>query len=551
MEDAATPLKPFSMAMIADVEKHQGRNDKLLATIATEMSAQQAKRAQLSHNGVSITKYTLPKKAGELLAENSYYAIVDGSFFSTDDELLMKTLISRAQGETVVGKVLAQDEVFIEGRAKLEISGQAQLEYFVRPLGFARVLRAIGGKRSKSNADMLAVLENQGFSAIQCVCGELALGLQKLDISHRGYILAEFPLPMSAGVLDFPNKVTHHVPSFVGDKISSLLTTHWNAKDAFWRTEGLVDELAGTPGVFNEVIEGIKKDPNGPRIDIAQEVLPHFTNDIYAISDSREGEADVDSRRNLIALRLNNAAAMAKVLDRAMSNEPDAELVEAGGHQIWKVVHREDEEVLDLTADFGGDFGAPPAQSANQPQPWLSNWAITVYDDYLMFASHVEMIQDAIVQAENHEISPLLEESDYQRVTAAIQEHLGDGASSGWQVVRTKLAYRVQYELFREGKLRQSQSMLASILDRLLQNEPEMRGKEQKVDGSKLPPFEEVAQFLQPSGMMFRTTEDGWQFGSLMLSGRDQPKPAAPTDVSGQSRQGTARVSNSTVDNKR
>lgn len=167
---------------------------------------------------------------------------------------------------------------------------------------------------------MLAVLQNQGFEAIKCVCGEISLGLDALDISHQGYVLAERPLPKSAAMLDFPNKASHDVPSFVSENISSLLATNWNAKEAFWKVEGLVDELAGTPGVFHEVIEGIKVDPNGPRIDIEKEVLPHITNDIYSISDNKPGAADVDSRRNLIALRLINAAAMAKVLDHRHEN---------------------------------------------------------------------------------------------------------------------------------------------------------------------------------------------------------------------------------------
>ena len=520
LELPAIPLKPFAMALFADVDDAKGPNDKLLDKIEHALLARKATKVLLSHLGIEIAKYTLPKRPAALLSEDIYYAIASGHFLSTDDEGLMKELISRIKGESVATKTIAEDPVFVEGRSKAQISGAGQVEYFVRPLGIARVLRAIGGKHSKSNADMLAVLRNQGFEAIKCVCGEIEFGTDTLDIAHRGYVLAERPLPKSAAVLDFPNKASGDVPNFVGPNISTLLATNWNA-EAFWKTEGLVDELAGTPGVFHEVIEGIKVDPNGPRIDIEREVLPHITNDIYSISDSKPGAADVDSRRNLIALRLSNSPAMAKVLDRAMQNEPDAELVDFKGHTIWKVVHRDDEEVTDLASDFGGDFGAPPAgQAGQQPAPWLSNWAITVYGDYLMFASHVEMIEDAIVQAESGELSPLVEEQDYQRVKAALVEQFGSDARSAWQVVRTSMAYRVQYELFREGKLMDSQSMLASILDRLLQNEGEMRIKKQKLDGKKLPPYEKVARFLQPGGVMFRSTDSGWSFGVVMLSGQ-------------------------------
>lgn len=233
-----------------------------------------------------------------------------------------------------------------------------------------------------------------------------------------------------------------------------------------------------------------------------------------------------------------------------MKIEPDADPVDYKGHLIWKVVHREDEAVKDLAADFGDDFGGPPPAAGAQPQPWLSNWAITVYGDYLMFASHTEMIEQAIEQAQTGDESPLVNESDYRRVAEAIAEQFGNDDSSAWQVVRTSLAYRVQYELFREGKLMDSQSMLASLLDRLLQNEDEMRSKAQVLNGQKLPPYEKIAKFLQPMGMVVRSTDSGWDFGAIMLS--EEGAPEAPSATLGkQEGQGTARVSNAEAEANR
>ncbi len=83
--------------------------------------------------------------------------------------------------------------------------------------------------------------------------------------------------------------------------------------------------------------------------------------------------------------------------------------------------------------------------------------------------------------------------------------------------------------------------MLASILDRLLQNETEMRIKEQKLSGTKLPPFEQIAHFLQPGGLMVRSTASGWEFGSLMLAGNGQVPVESP-DRSANAGQGTARI---------
>ncbi len=458
----------------------------------------------------------------------------------SDDEVLVKQLIDRALKPSTNG-VLASDETFTRGRELAKMTGGGQVEYFVRPLGFARVIRSIGGKRSKSTADILAVLENQGFSAIQCICGEVKLGQTELDIEHHGYVCADRPLPKSAGVLDFPNEVCRDVPNFVGRNVSSFLAINWNAKEAFWKTAGLVDELAGTEGVFDEVIEGIKKDPNGPRIDIKDDVLPLLTNDIFSISDNKEGDADVDSRRNLIALKLNDSDAMSQVLNRAMQGEPDAELVEFEGVEIWQVVHHAADEFSADGLDDFGDFGAPaPAAAPNDPQPWLSNWAITVHDGYLMFASHVELIEESIHQAKMSESSPFIESADYQRVTRALSQVFGEADASAWRILRPQEAFRVQYELFRAGKIKQSKSMLASILDRLLQNDNEIESEEQEISGEGLPEFSKITKFLQPGGMVSRTTDFGWEFGSLLLSELD----STATDQVSSSALGTARISN-------
>lgn len=539
-----TPLKPYAIVLIADIEDDPATNQRMLKEIESQLDPKNSTKQTLSHNGTTISKFRLPPRPGELIAQDTFIAVTGGMMLTSDDLEMIKKLVDRAK-ENDDTKSLSKDALFTKARGLAGIAGEGQVEYFIRPLGFARVIRSIAGKRSKSSADMLAVLENQGFLAIECVCGELRIGEPTIDMQHRGYVVAQHPLPMSAGVLDFPNQASRMVPNFVGKNISSVLVTNWNAQEAFWRTEGLVDEIAGTPGVFAEVIEGIKKDPNGPKIDIRL-VLPNFTNDIYSISDNKLGEAEIDSRRNLIALRVRDSAAMSEVLNKAMEGEPDAEAVDFNGHQIWKVVHHDDNETL--PNDFG-DFAPPPvAANNNQNQPWLSNWAITVHEDYLMFASHVEMIQDAINQTKETATSPLLESQDYKRVTAAISQYFGDRPASAWRVMRATEAYRIQYELFRKGELPKSQSMLASLLDRLLQNETEMRSKDQKISGKGLPEFSMIEKYLQPSGMTFRTTDQGWEFGSLLLS----KKFEAPTDVSSTaSSVGTARVSNSESEAKR
>ena len=134
----------------------------------------------------------------------------------------------------------------------------------------------------------------------------------------------------------------------------------------------------------------------------------------------------------------------------------------------------------------------------------MSNWAIAVHDDFLIFASHVEMIQEAIVQGAENKISPLYETEDYKRIVAALEQYFGKSDACGWRILRPKQAYRVNYELFRKGDLRRSKSMIANLLDRLLKNNDELQDKDQKISGEGLPDFQDIEKYLQPGGFRIR-----------------------------------------------
>jgi hypothetical protein len=247
----------------------------------------------------------------------------------------------------------------------------------------------------------------------------------------------------------------------------------------------------------------------------------------------------------LIALRLNAPDKIKAVLRQAMKNEPGAERVD-GPDEIFKK-SAEGTSDQDLNADFG-DFdaaGNAPA-GAGAPTPWVKSWAIAVHGDYFMFASHVEMIKDAIAQAKSGKPSPLTSEPSCERIRAALTKVFGDEPNCFWQIVRSDLSYRMQYELFRSGELDQSESMLAGLLDRLLQNGTEIKsGASKKINGSRLPKFETIAHYLQPSGMVVQTREKGWAFGSLLLA---SPNPNPKPEVDGNSE---TRVSNTDGGEKR
>ncbi|MBX3422859.1 MAG: hypothetical protein KF752_15000 [Pirellulaceae bacterium] len=536
--------KPFALVMIADVGADQKVHADMLTKIDNALAQHKAAKKQLQHLNQEITQYTLPRRTGQLLDENTFLATASGKLLVSDDLPQMQNLIAKLQGQAGSEKALQDDADFLKTRQELRISGKAQIEYFVRPLGIARVIRAISGKRSKNSADILAVLKNQGFTAVRSIAGEIWVAAEGADMAHRGFVLADFPLPRSAGVLEFPNAAMADVPSFVGENASSFMALNWDAQTAFWKARELVDELVGNQGVFDEVINGIKNDVNGPQVDIRNEFLPLLTNDILAVTDAKSGPVDVDSRRNLIALKVNDGAKAAAILNRVMKAEANAELLEIDGVAVWKVTNAKD----DNNSEEFAEFGAFDDSEEETEEPWLNQWAICVLDGYFVFASHTEMIEEAVAQSRRGQQTGLSAQADYQRIRRAVVGLMDEQTPCAWKISRNHLAFRVQYELFRQGKLQESESMLSTLLNRVVQQSEEAAGGEAKaIDGHSLPPFEEISHYLQPSGLKVLTTHTGWEFGGIWL-GRPE---AEPTELTSNYEAETARIVDSASEAKR
>jgi len=514
--------KPYALALVVDVAGRTKDTEELLASIDKQLKGKGATAKSLKIGAETVLQYTLPRKPGELLLQETFYSVAKDRLIASDDLALVEKMLA-AQVKPSTDR-LSEDADYQTAIKRVDgLLDQGEIEYFVRPIGLARVIREISGKREGSRStDVLKVLEDQGFGHFRAVAGRVEVGANGMDMLHQGAVIAPKPLPGSAAIVNTPNEVSWTLPDWIGGDVSAIVNICWNIQESFWKSEGLMDGLADSPGVFKQFVKGMAENETGPKVDIAKEVLPFLTNDIISMSDCKE-PITVDSRRTMIALRVTEPEKLFKVLERVMNNEPDAKLIEFEGHKLWKVVREDSIEGLeidagDLGADFG-EFGDQPMQSKPEDEPWLSNWAITIYGDRLMFASHAELIQDSILQAKSGKPSPLASDMEYVRARKVIEELANGRTGCSWQVLRSDLSYRVQYELFREGKLPQSQSMAATIMERLTQPKKELRGKEkQQIDGTKLPPFDQIRGYLQPGGMMFESTDDGWVYTGFLLS---------------------------------
>ncbi len=510
---AENESKPFSIAMVIDVVNRNTPAASFMKRIDDELKKRNAVEKSVTIDGVKAFHYTLPKAAGDIRAQESYYCISKDQLFATDDLKTLTELLSAQAGNKA--KSLADSDLYKRVQSKIPNEGdEPEIEYFVRPIGFAKLLRSIGGKPNKNQSDILLILDREGFSDLQCLAGNVQIATDPFDFFHHGYLVSKQPPSPSVQILDFPNLDKLEAPDWINKETATVLSFSWNLKEAFPKFKGIVDALVSN-GAFEGMIEGMRDDPQGPQIDIVKEVLPYLSSEFHVVTEISK-PVSPDSKRSLVILKLNDPnTKLPKVLERYGKGEPDSKPIDFEGIRIWSFENKQDAE---LELDFDVNKGNKGKENA-EDEPLLDKWAITIFGDYFIFASDAEMIKDAISGAKIAANKTAFEkEKDVAKVMEMLGNVAGGEGRSMNQITRSDRAFEMQYELFRQGILPESRSMMATILDKILKPKNGEKPAPQKVNGAKLPPFAAIQHFFTASGGVVRTEQDGWSVQSFILS---------------------------------
>lgn len=526
--------KSDAVVLTVDVTGKQAQVAALMAKISQNQKANGAKESQVTIAGKPVTKFELPKEPGDIGPEEAYYVVQDDLLVATDSAVTMKYILEAiTAGKTdnllsldSFGNVLTRAEA---GRA----ADTYDFEWFVEPFGYAEVVRSQQGGRKKRGTDMLQLLRNQGFDAVQGLGGYINFVVadpnQPMEMVHSTFIYAPTdPEAMSgqrfrlgARVLDFPNDNNFTPYNWVPGKLATFLDFRWDIQKAFEFSETIVNEYADDD-IFDELIKSMKDDPAGPKVDIVNQIVNHLDNKVCMLVDVKQ-PITPQSEQRLIAVKLINAAPVKAAIQQIMEQDPNAKKIEFGGQDIWEVHEEdEDEEIPTLMISgpgFPSTLGVAHQVPAKPPGPKVPNAAVTVVDDWLYFANNKEIIQKVIETKNAGGAANLLSnEADYQQMDKALAV-LGSGTDSFRHFARSDETARMTYELMRQGKMPEAESAVGKAINQIwsIGQEDEDFTREQEIDAGKLPPFAQVEKYLGPSGSYGRTEANGWFVSGAML----------------------------------
>ena len=320
------------------------------------------------------------------------------------------------------------------------------------------------------------------------------------------------------------------------------MTLQWDMKTAFESAESLVDDVVGEKGVFDDVIASLKEDPDGPQIDVANELVGCLGTRVSIISDHTM-PIDVDSERLVIAIETHDPDQVAKTVAKSMSTDPDMRKVEFNGHIIWELIDRTDAipkleietpGLISAHADSEADSETPGRRGRlrDREEKLLPHSAVTIAHGHLLVASHRDFLERVL--ATSGDEGTLADTGDFGVVTEELAR-LFPGESALRSFGRGDETIRPAYEMLRRGEMPKSKSLMGQLLNVALGDGKEGSVREQRIDGSTLPEFDVIQRYLGAAGVGMETVPEGWYIAGVALprDGRSDAVARKPSDTIG------------------
>ncbi len=529
--------KQHASVMIVDVHGRVAETERLLQGAAGELETQGAKRTIKNVAGHNLVIFDLPRKRGELLADRVVRFLVNETLVFGDNEEVCVEILQRllsGSDAPALNSVTAFQRIMQRVEAQ---SGPAkpQVRWYLDPVGYAETIRAARGGPRKRRKDMLAILKVQGFEAIEAVGGWIHLATGEQELLHRTFVYApgrpagEERFELAARMLDFPNDEVWKWPSWVPRELASATSFRWNVPTAFEYSKTLVDAIAGDEDFFEDLLASIRDDPNGPQIDVRSDFVAHLGHRLTVVSD-HVFPITPQSERAMVAIEVTNEEAVRQTVHKALVSDPDARQLEIEGVTVWEIIDQGHESGpdLDLSIDGIDPIGDQPAEVVDEEERILRNSAIAVARGHFIVATHVDFLRRILVErADDDQLSAC---EDFEMVKAHL-DRIGASADCLRTFSRTDEAYRPTFELLRQGKMPESESLLGRLLNRILGPDEKDVLRKQSIDGRRLPDFQAVRRYLGPTGNFMRTEEDGWYVGGVLLDKHALYVDQTPTPI--------------------
>lgn len=467
--------------------RSQSARDAFFIELGKQLQGQCAQLSQRQQDGMNMIVAELPNN------RQIIYGIKAGVMVCTDHWGTLQGILARWTGAANNSLVSQQPFQMVQQRTRPHPGETAQIHWYFVPLLRAEAEMIFKPELKKVKGDNLVqVLRKEGVDAIRGVGGSVALASNGTDMLVRMSAFAPQPYVNAMRMAKLPNETLDRPEPWVPADVSTWATISLDLLNAFDTFDTVFERLADEPaGTFKEIIKSLKDDPDGPRVDVRREIFEQVTNRITFINDalvpvSPKGE------RFLFAVPAKSSLAatiLAEGIRKCFENDRRFKTKRVNGALVWEY---------------------HPRPKKGQPVT-LPTTAITVANGTLFISTHGDLLEKVLTQGNKPGLAAA---PDFQRFMSEMVR-LGMGPSSHRFFARVEDGARTTYEMMRAGRLAEVESAYAHILLAFVKLDAD--GKRLRIDGSKLPPYEKVAPYLDLIGSYSFTHDDGWSLVGVGL----------------------------------
>jgi hypothetical protein len=290
------PNEHPAVAMLVDTTGNAEKLDALIEKIAASLKENGAKRSERSVQGQNVIVYELKVEMEGDPQRRVAYCVKDEVLIAASEVAAIADILGRWGGDGTKAIGSYKPFVSIMDRCRSH-AGEAKpdVRWFFDPFGYAAAAQILAEEvgEANENQEMVDALRKSGFEAIKGVGGFVHVLDGSYELLHRTAIHAPPPHTQSMKMLAFPNGGDLSAQDWVPAELAYYVTFHCDVKKAFANFGPVFDALfgEGEEGVWIDVLDSLKEDPNGPRIDHAHERTPS----VCHRDDQRKGAGGHDS----------------------------------------------------------------------------------------------------------------------------------------------------------------------------------------------------------------------------------------------------------------
>lgn len=437
-----------------EVGDHRDILDKLLARLDKELLAKEATKEVEDYDGTEVIVYTIPNEKGRPF--NLSYLVKDGVLAVGSSTAVLETLIDRWDGTNA--DCFAESALYkdVMSRALPDAGAAPVFKWFFTPVELIMAGLSMNSDTQMFAAIGSAYLPTLGLNKLKAMGGTVEIATEKYDFVTRSITVADPPASGLIKVFTFPDTLTGP-PVWVPDTASQYTAAHWDLDTAYKAIGSIYDTFQGAPGAWDQLMDGLSQQPGNPGLHLKKDIIDTVTGVFQAYfifpDDINPEEAKVPFD-GVVSIGVTDEAKALKLLTTIVgaSNGSVTEQ-DFQGHKVFVITNGDDEE----------------------------HGAFAIFDKQIFLGDSIERVQNVILGRTGN---PLTGSDFYKSVATHLPEKMSMTSFSDPTKVTPAM-----YEKLRAGEF---DSALEGALD-----------------FSKLPPYEVIRKYLQPSASYMIPTDRG------------------------------------------